>query len=239
MKKFCVAVIIFCVMIFSAKVFAGVPIVRIQHLIGTWYDSHGNQTLTISKDYSINGCKILDVENNEGYYGTVIYELIIMEQTGIRKMKLVHCLQGEDLLQKKSPKEDFHEHIVIDEKYSYRRNQNQQYIESVGGIYLGMSESDVLKLYGKPSSTENKFWKYDNEGFAIDFHGDIVEAITLYKNGNKKLDRSGLSANFPIASFRKAYGMTEFEHIRGKKICIGGGEIIYFIGRDGDGITLQ
>jgi len=71
--------IIFCVVIFSTNCQAG-DVNRLEDIIGNWYDTNGNLALTISKDYSINGCKILNCElfGFTNYVAGIRYDLKII-----------------------------------------------------------------------------------------------------------------------------------------------------------------
>jgi len=233
MKKILSAVTIFCVMIFSANCQAD-SVTKIKPIIGTWYDMNGNPTLTISSDYSINGCKILDYIEIGGDYDSSVCEVKIFEKTGLKNLRIEHwhCLVSNDV-----GDENFHEIISIDKKIPYRRTKNQKYIESVGGIYLGMTESAVLKLYGEPSYKEinsdfrNSFeLEYKNLGLLLSFDNGIVKSIKIFDYGDRKFDKSGLSARDSIESYRKFYKpITNNTYIiRGEAIYIGNGETIFF-----------
>ena len=99
--------------------------------------------------------------------------------------------------------------IVLDEKIALRNTKNPHYFESVGGIYLGMSKNQVLSLYGQPSTVETRHrfstWKYNDDGFDVEFRYNIVEKITIYRNGNRRFDWLGLSANNSRADFINKY----------------------------------
>ena len=52
---------------------------------GNWYDTNGNLVLKIGSDYTINGCKILSV--NQDWADTAIsYTVRIFENNGYRNM---------------------------------------------------------------------------------------------------------------------------------------------------------
>ena len=234
MKKICAAVIIFYVMIFSANCSAGnVQALKDRGMIGNWYDTNGNLTLTIGSDYTINGCKILNCE----VYGLtdctagIRYDLKIIEKNGVRDLILEYVSSSTA---KKFSEENYHEMIIIDTKNFYYREKNQRHYESVGGIYLGMKKDEVLKLYGEPSAVEknpngyNRYeFKYKNDGFDVEFVGDRVFSVKIYDYGNRKFDRSGLSARDSYESYKKFYKPKADVGIRGSVFYIGNGELIF------------
>ncbi len=182
---------------------------------GNWYDLKGNLVLTIGKDYSINGCKIISV----GYIGDTVsfYKIKIMEDNGYREIYL-HPFGSY---------EGYHEILVFNDKTPLRKTKEPQYFESIGGIYLGMDKDEVVKKYGQPSNMEDTnhsiTLNYKNEGFSVDIQCGVVSGIKLYKNSNKKFDRSGLSANSSKAEFEFKYN----ENVsRRGNINIGNGEVI-------------
>lgn len=236
MKKILSAVIMFCVMIFSANCQAD-TVTKIKNLVGTWYDMNGNQTLTISSDYSINGCKILDFQEYGGDANNYIFDVKIFENGGFRDIKIEHwrCIYAKNFSE-----EDFHEMIFIDRKFLYTKTKKQRYFESVGGIYLGMTKNQVLKILGNPTSTENisdlrnNFrFTYKNEGLEIHFDGGVVENIRIFDYGNKKFDKSGLSARDSIETYKNFYKPKVDTTVVNPAIYIGNGEEIVF-SRNGD-----
>ena len=220
MKKFFSAVIIFCVMIFSTKVFAfdyrSVDVSYLKNVIGNWYDTKGNLVLTISSNYKINDCTVMSVGYTADSAG--FYKVKINEGNSYKDIEFVHSGVS------------YHETVTLlqGNGYSLRRTKEPKYFESIGGIYLGMSKSDVLKLYGQPTSeTKYKFeatLKYANDGFDVHIDGDTVNLITIYAHGNRKFDRSGLSARNSVDDFFRKYNATIYGRGGAK---IGYGEVIY------------
>ena len=241
MKKI-LSLIIFCVMIFSANCNAG-DVHRLKDTIGNWYDTNGNLALTISEDYSINGCKILNSElfGFTNCTAGIRYDLKIIEKTGVRDLILEYVSSSTA---KKFSEENYHEMIIIDTKNFYYREKNQRHYESVGGIYLGMKKDEVLKLYGEPSSVEknpnyNRYeFKYKNDGFDVQVVGDRVFSIKIYSYGNRKFDISGLSARDSEESYKKFYKPKADVGIRGSVFYIGNGELIFPPSRHNNYVTL-
>ena len=139
---------------------------------------------------------------------------------------------------------DYHQTLIVDSKYAYQRSRNQPHYESIGGIYIGMSKNQVLKLYGNPSSEKYKYagtgifledfyfdsniWKYDKDGFEVKFIGDFVFSITMYPNSNRKFDKSGLSANDSKLTYERKYNSKIHNGDFGSQMDIGHGESIFF-----------
>ena len=209
------------------------PVTDLDPIIGTWYDSKGNVALTISSDYSINSCKVLEVWRERYTPKTIFCK--ISERSGIRTIRIEHDARNynaPNFTGKFSRSNDYHELIIIDEVMSLRRTKEPRYFESVGGIYLGMSKDDVVKLYGQPSKIEvpgsitTSYWRYGDE-FSLTFSGDVVTNIAFKKNGNRKFDWSGLSANNSFDEY-----MTKYNGIKSKSpgyLIIGNGEMISII----------
>lgn len=195
-----------------------VSVTDLRIFIGNWYDTKGNLVLTISNDYKINGCTILAVY----FDGYDYYTAKIIENNGYRNIKFggygnTHCesfIPGA-----------YHRRLLVDDKIILRDSKQQRYFESVGGIYLGMDKDDVIKLYGQPSSVDGNrnIWKY-REGFDVQFQAGVVNSITIYKNSDRRFDRSGLSANNSKADFERKYN-SKFSSRN--LMVIGHGEMIF------------
>lgn len=191
-------------------------VTELQPMIGNWYDSHGNIALTIGSDYSINGCKILAVDS-DCISGGGYYRVLIAEKGGPRYIELSDW--GTDI-------RDYHGYLRVNRKILLRNTKNPRYVESIGGIYIGMSESEVLKLYGKPSKVDyDNNWAYSNIGLNISFDGGVVIRIEIYNYGDRKFDWSGLSARNSKQDFADKYGS---EVSRRGNLDIGHNEIISF-----------
>lgn len=235
MKNLLSAVIIAFVVTFSINIcsaeYYSRSVTELNKMIGTWYDSKGNVALTIGSDYSINGCKVLAFYlNNEytpifSYQSSAVYTCRINDGHGIKEIHLDY--HSMPTIYQSTP--DYHEMIILNGKTALRRTKEPKYFESVGGIFLGMNKDDVIKLYGQPSSVNNNMghitWKY-REGFDIEFGGDVVLSITIYKNSDRRFDRSGLSANNTKDDFKRKYSGREGQTSR--RLIIGYGESLSF-----------
>ncbi|MBR1398165.1 MAG: hypothetical protein IJ563_11635 [Selenomonadaceae bacterium] len=219
-SKMLIMSMMIAVMIMPAMICSAGSVTQLDKIVGNWYDSSGNMSLVIGKDYSINGCKIVKLEITGGDYGGSTYQAKILEKNGYRDIK-IFITSGRD----------YHELIVIDNN-AYRRTKNPRYYESIGGIYLGMSQNQVLALYGQPSEIDNRYdypiWKYNKDGFNISFAGDVVDGITIYPNGSRRFDKSGLSANDSNATYEKKYNSKVEAADLCNRMIIGYGEVIYF-----------
>ena len=209
---------------------------NLKNIIGDWYDTNGNLVLSVTSDYSINGCKILNCElfGLTNCIAGIRYDLKIIEKTGVRNLILEHV---SSYTAKKFSEKDFHEMIIIDCQNCYYREKNQRHYESVGGVYLGMKKNEVLKLYGEPSSVERNSkgynectFKYKNDGFDVRFVGDRVFTIKIYDYGNRKFDISGLSARDSEESYKRFYKPKADVGARGSVFYIGNGELITPLG---------
>ena len=219
-KIFVLALLVIIPAKVSADDYRSVDVTVLKNIIGNWYDTKGNLVLTISSDYKVNGCTVMSV----GYTAdsAAFYKVRINEGGSYKDIEFEHSGAS------------YHETITLN-GYSLRRTKNPQYFESIGGIYLGMSKSDVLKLYGQPTSeTKYKFeatLKYANDGFDVHIFGDTVSSVTIYVRGNRKFDRTGLSARNSINDFFRKYNASPYPNSR-RGVKIGYGEVIFVFEND-------
>lgn len=223
MRKIFLALIALLVVLSTSSCSArSVSVTELEDFFGDWYDSKGNLVLAISSDYRINGCIILSVD----FDGTDYFTIRIAEKNGHRDIKMGGC--GNPLSNRYFDSSNaYHRMIVVDDKIVLRDSKRQKYVESVGGIYLGMDKDQVLSFYGRPSSKdENRncsTWKYNNLGLEVNFRLNIVTGITIYPYGNIKFDWSGLSAKSSSSDFEYKYNAS----MTGRgNIDIGHGELI-------------
>ncbi len=208
-KKFLSALtVLFAVAIFLPAMtyaeldYRSVPVTYLKEIIGNWYDTKGNLVLTISNDYKLNGCSIVSV----GFTAdtTAFYKVRIAERSGYRDIEFLNT---------GSERNSYHEVLVLNYEGNnplvLRRTKEPRYVESIGGIYLGMDKNQVASLYGQPSNATARYqsntWTYNNEGFEVGFYYGAVTAVTIFKNGNRRFDWSGLSANSSRADFEYKY----------------------------------
>ena len=96
-----------------------------------------------------------------------------------------------------------------------------------------MPYQDVVKLYGTPDMIENssngpRSFKigYSKIGLTVRFSFSIVDNITLYSYGDRKLDKSLLNSHNSLDEFKAAYGIEKFHEKWSNSI--GNGEYIWF-----------
>jgi len=167
--------------------------------VGDWYSTKGNLAMTIQDKY-INACQILSAsELTFGYPRSGNFEVAETGQNRTLKLELF----GHNV----------HQYLLVDGKLLLRRSLRPEYFESLGGIYLGMTEEELLHYYGKPSSKVNDGdmvrWEYDKDKFAVEFKSNIVVAMRLYKLSSRHFDRSGLGAADSPENYAQVYSMEE------------------------------
>ena len=181
------------------------PVTWLKSIIGNWYDTKGNLVLSISNDYKINGCTVLGVK--AGNVGLTVVKI----DEGNRYRTIVWWDTDPHGPYSYPDHHMLYMDLPNDTGYALRRTKEPRYFESVGGIYIGMDKDEVLKLYGQPSSTERhsnfeSVWKYNNLGLDLEFGYNVVREITIYPYGDRRFDRSGLSARSSKAEFEYKYG---------------------------------
>ena len=227
MKKFFATILVLGLMFFYANCQAAtnynsVPITQLKNIVGSWYDTEGNLILTISNDYKLNGHQITSV----GFMGDTVamYKIVFNDGNQSKYIEVTNAGNNE--------RSSYHNILVVtlanrNAAVALRRTKDPQYVESIGGIYLGMDKDQVLRLYGKPSEvTSNRTastWTYSNSGFKVHFEWNVVTGITIYSYGDRKFDGSGLSARSSASDFAYKYN-TEVN--RRGNLNIGHGELI-------------
>lgn len=199
----------------SAMDYMSVPVTHLKNYIGNWYNTDGDLLLTISSDYRINGFRISSL----GYTGDTV---------AFYKVQITNGSSYENVyLQTFGSYNGNHEMLIVNEQVALRKTKEPYYFESVGGIYLGMDQNQVVARYGQPSSVESNrrssTWTYNREGFSVTLEYGVVCDITIYSYGNRRFDRSGLSANSSRADFGYKYNTSVSS--RGS-LNIGHGEVI-------------
>ena len=196
----------------------------LEPMLGDWYNTNGELAMTVEND-AINGCAILGGSELGMVYPTS-GTLRIAEADKVRSMKLE--VFGNDM----------HQYLIVDGQLALRRSLNPEHFESMGGIYLGMTEDELLHYYGKPDSKVvdkgQVRWEYSGDKFAVLFKSNIVVGIRIYNGSNRHFDRSGLGAADAPEVYAQKYGMTEVPTLDGRAggvsvhASIGSGEYIFF-----------
>lgn len=162
---------------------------------GEWYNTKGDLVMTI-EGATINGSAVTDAENyTDGYprKGT----FTVHEQAGNRSMTL-------DLMGHKS-----HQYFIVDNTMPLRRSLHGDHYESIGSVYLGMTQADLEAAYGQADSSA------DDQGTArlifsshhmdVYLQAGIVIGIRIYEGSDLKFDKSGLGVSDTAAAYAKAY----------------------------------
>lgn len=206
-------------------------------LSGTWYDSSGNAVLYI--DYNgINGLAVKSINDLAGGGGHGIGTFRIVENGNYKDLRIEWDTTGKT------------KYLIVNNRITLQNTQKAQYFESIGGIHLGMTDQEVLSAYGSPTSIEKQkssqfiTWLYDNDGWEIRFYNDRVDKITILKNGNRRLDKSGYNCDNSLKEFAEFYNI---KNIRvGVPIRIAEGEYLWIykdmddrIPFTGDGVNVE
>lgn len=216
----------------AATDYRQVSLSQLKNIAGDWYSTNGelilsirNERLTIAGDTY----KIISL----GFMG---------DTAGFYKLTVdMGSSYGEIELMSTGSYKGFHKILsIIKHNYGLRDTKNPRYYESIGGVYLGMDKDQLVSLYGQPTSKttygRDECWIYNREGFEVRFDSfatNMISSIKIYPHGNRRFDRSGLSANSTRSEFAYKYNTTVTK--RGN-LDIGSGEMIH-IGNDG--VTLQ
>lgn len=201
----------------------------LERIDGDWYDYAGNLAMTVEND-SINGCPVTAAFDFAGGYpesGTIR----ITEAAGNRDIYIYAFGQG------------YHTYIVLNKTLPLRKTPHARYVESVAGLHLGMTPSEVCKLYGKPTQispyllavSDRSRYMYQHRGVSIDFDDNAIAVnITLYKQGPSHFDSTGYTCANSLADYHDTYGLTRMPSVpigsytSSGAYGIGQGEYLYF-----------
>ena len=209
-----------------------VSLSQLKSIAGDWYSTEGDLVLSIRNErLTIDGktYKIISL----GFTGDTVafYKLTVDMGSDYGEIELISTGSYKGV----------HSILAIN-KYNYglRDTKNPRYYESIGGVYLGMDKNQLVSLYGQPTNKttvgRDECWIYSREGFEVHFNRwatNMISLIKIYPNGNRRFDRSGLSANSTRSEFASKYNTTV---TRRGNLDIGSGEMIHI---DSDGVTLQ
>lgn len=176
-------------------------------LQGQWYDKEGNVVLDF-QDNTVNSCPVIGVYRVAGGGGDFSCIVRIVESDGYRDLPLdCDCLYPDS----------YHPHVIL-KGYAKDGSKNTlllrtlepQYYESVGGIYLDMTEEAVRAKYGNPDTiipkTNGAVWSYQRIGLELTMMYQRVHSIRIYRNGNRRFDRTGFNCENMPYEFQSAYG---------------------------------
>ncbi len=161
-------------------------------LQGVWYDMDGNPVFSVD-DASFNGRAILGATNYAGPKACEAELCLAGEAGAPPSIVNVSWTPG-------------HRFMTMEGK-TYRATAEEEYFESVGGIFLGMKTEDMLSHRDEPPQAASLHY-YEWSDMSVRIMGGIVTEIFLVPGG-ASLDRSGLGAEASLADFQAAYGWTE------------------------------
>lgn len=211
------------------------PSIFLNKLSGAYYDEKGNIVLYIDNK-GINGYKLVEVFDLAGGSSNGIGTFKILENDHYKNLRIEWRTSTKT------------KYLIVNDGLTLQNTKKVEYFESVGGVYLGMTDKEVLNAYGAPTSVEDekpgkfKTWFYDNDGWTIRFYNGRVDQITILKNGTRRLDRSGYNCDNSLDEFAAFYNIENIA--RGVPRSIGGGEYLW-IYKDvenraaGDGINVD
>jgi hypothetical protein len=169
---------------------------------GNWYDHAGNLVLQIHDGY-INGCQVLAGYDFAGGTSHAQGQFRILESTGTRTLFLAWDI---------SPNAPERDSIKLNDSLMLHRVAIVSYYESIAGVHLGMTPSEVQATLGRPTRTGNlrpishlPGWYYADQEMIITFDADSVDRILLLKGSTNTLATSGLNCDNSPAEFARAY----------------------------------
>ena len=194
---------------------------------GDWYGLDGQLAMTIG-DGAVDGCSVLAGYGFAGGYPRVgVFR--IAEAAGSRDLQL--AMIGD--------RGSAHQYLIVDKSNAFRRTAEPEYFESIGGLYLGITQEQVLALYGDPTKQDSRHtgfstWEYKTEGLVINFEAQVATGITLRRGSPHRFDQSGLGPDDSGETWQEAYGLQRTPYVPKDKNStsgaypIGQGEYLFF-----------
>lgn len=172
---------------------------------GNWYSVKGNLVMTVQGS-TINGCAVAE-EKDCTYEYPRQGQFQIVEAEGPRSMKL-------ELLGHKS-----HQYLIVDNTMPLRRSVHPEYNESIGGIYIGMTKTELEDLYQQPTMIREdqgmERLTYGNQRIDVYLRSGIVMAVRMYKGSSLTFDKSGLTAEAAADTYKQTYSLETLPAIPG------------------------
>ena len=205
-------------------------------VLGKWYDASGQVVLDIQED-TVNGCPVEEVAGLAGGSSDFSCRGKIREAAGLRDLPLV-C----ESLQKDS----WHAHVFLggdphrgEKGRLLSRTPEPLHYESVGGIGLDTPTGAVEAAYGIPDRLERvqdrnghvvaEKWKYTRLGLELFLENQTVRRIRIYREGDRKFDRSGLGCASSLEDYAASYGFRNVPKAgQFAAYAIGHGEYLWF-----------
>lgn len=103
-----------------------------------------------------------------------------------------------------------HQYLIMDNTTPLRRSIHGDHYESIGGVYLGMTQADLEAAYGLADSTvpdqDTSRLIFGSHHMDVYLRAGIVIGVRIYDGSDLKFEKSGLGAADTAAAYAKAYG---------------------------------
>ena len=176
------------------------------YTVGKWCDESGHHWVDLTSD-RINGVRISNAENIEINGSDGSADLIIADISGDWTLK-VTWHNGDD-----------GRYITLDGLKLVPMKNQAPVCETIGGIYLDMSQDALKRVYGQGNilSDEQVYdmcgvncdgWYYPNDKLiiTIDYRTSTVDRIIMLQGSDKFLDNSMLNVSSPLDKYPGIYG---------------------------------
>lgn len=195
-----------CVMsFFMPQAAAASSIKSLQAREGKWYDHDTGKLILEIRDGKINGIPVVKVFGEAGSATIGMATYTLQDRLGKTLDLELEC-NGYGI----------HKHLIVNRHTALFPSPEPQYYESVDGVYLGMTESALLKAWGNPTKKmmngKKRTWYYKKKGVVIRFHANMVDLITLLKESPYSFDKSGLNCSSLDEEFESFYGFSSSYH---------------------------
>ena len=170
---------------------------QLRTLGGTWYDDKGRQKFRANKN-SIDGHKMMaGFDFTAGYPGEGTFRTSLGKDKN-KDIRVQWFGEGQ------------HRAIAVNNQaLMLQKPAERTHTASIGGLYLGMSEDQLLKVMGKPNKKQkddwDAVWTYSDAGLTVYLTGHMVCGLSIDRTSSLTFDGTGLSATSSQADFFKAY----------------------------------
>ncbi|ORT99587.1 hypothetical protein D081_1737 [Anaerovibrio sp. JC8] len=222
------AVLLSCSMAFAQNPMA--PMNRFYAAVkGVWCDQDGHRKVVFGDDNIMNGIRVSEVNNLVGDNLNGSATITVIGKMGVNYVNVF----WDTTAGKKSIKLGNYVTLV---PYT----GDPQYVESVGGLHLDMTEPEVENRYGAAqlldaSATKalcgvsDESWYYPNIGLVVTFDPVTFTAdrLILLKGASSAFDISVLNADSPLYKYSAIYGWS-FTPAPGDIVDMGYGQSMNF-----------
>ena len=165
---------------------------------GKWYDHDTGKLILEIKDGKINGLPVLRGEYAGGASASNGSANYLVNDNGKNVvLNLTIGMTG-----------GLHKCMAVNQEITLFSTPKPQYYESVNGVYLGMTEKALLKVWGKPTRKMNHRWYYKKQGVVVRFDSGAIDRIELLKESPLSFDKSGLNCSSLDEEFEAFYGFS-------------------------------